>query len=372
MRQQSFIITNIFDWCLKAFVFFSPIIWLPNFTQSNLQLLFFNYGAVVLFGLSIVLPSKREFGNYLVPTLLIFGAFLSFVKNPHFLSLSFLNIIFGCMLYYAIVRCATDIKGVLKCFAIAVFVNIGALILQISGMDLLYSPQSQGWPLKCGFMAKSNHLAVFLAIITPILAYKSILFVFLIGAILFILKCYTAIIVFVIGLLFLYRAKLKNWKVVVPVVVLLIGICIVFIPPLFNEYSYKITSRIQTWEFMLKESFVNPFIGHGLDSFKIHVQTFGLDKALIINSYNEFLRVAYEFGPAFLIIFFILMFRYYKNIFLEATDKVLPNILCASVISFLAVFAFQDPLHIPRIAVPMLVMLALFEASCLKKEEKYA
>jgi hypothetical protein len=360
MLKQLFITDNFFDRCLKIFLFCLPIIWLPGFTQVNLQMLFFNYGTLILFGLGILLPAKREFRNYNILLILSLSILISLLTNPHALSLSLLNIIFGCMLYFIIVRTIQDVKGIMKVFLWLVGLNIGVAILQVFGIDFVYKEK-----VICGLMAHKNHLAMFLALASPMMISYSWLFALSILILLFYIKCTSALIGFAVGILILtYFKKIKPlYKIIIySLLAMMIVLAFIKLP------EYKTSSRLPVWEIMLKESLVNPFVGKGLDSFKILASSLSTAKTDVIISYNEYLRTSFELGILPTIIILLSLFKYYKSIFIA--NNILCQIFLASIIAFLIMMGFQDPLHITRLAIPFLAIVACFEIVCIDNQKK--
>jgi len=358
MRILSFTITNPYDWCLKIFLLFCPIIWLPGFTQNNLQMMIFNYGAVLLFGIGIILPKQREFKNYNLFLLLLLSMIVTIFRNPTQLRIGFLNIVFACLLYYSIVTNVKDIKEISKIFIWLFWINFIVLIFQLFNFNLVYKES-----VLCGLMAKSNHLAIFLAIIAPILFMQSWLYLILIGVILLLLQCYSALLAFVITVILLIINRVKNKRIVFAIIGGLGLGSIPLIIKLFGVYWYKIATRLSAWQFLLKESFINPLIGKGIGSFRLEteINNIVLGNMPVVLSYNEYFNFMYEFGLLFSGIFFVSMFLYYKRLTPEGCSF---NPLFLSIISILVVCFFQDPLHITRLAVPIITILALFEASC--------
>ena len=361
MLKQLFITGSLFDKVLKIFLFFSPLIWIGSFQQSGLQMLVFNYGALVLFGLSISLPEKREFKNYNLALILGISILISLIKNPFSLSISFINIVFGCLLYYAVIRSTVDVEAITKIFIAVALLNIYMAITQICGLKLLYREY-----VICGFMAHKNHLAMFLALVSPILIRRTWTFIPLIMIMLLYLQCYAALLGFLsVLIVWLYFKSIKlRYKIFLAGILLLGLACLaMFVMP-----AYKTSSRVPVWEVILRESFGNPFLGHGLDSFKAYSNILTTSMLIVINSYSEYMRAIFEYGIFFTTLIGYFIFRYFKNI-VSFGDR-LSQALFASIISFLIMAGFQDVLHITRLAVPFIVILVLFEVLCLDKRKE--
>ena len=362
MLRQLFITGNFFDKCLKAFIFLLPIIWLSGFTQSSLQMLFFNYGTIILFGLGILLPAKREFQNYNLFLFIIFAIVISSVRNPHSLSISLLNVIFGSMLYFIVVRNAENVNNILKIFVWLGLLNIGVSAFQAIGIDFIYREK-----VICGLMTHKNHLAVFLALIAPILLSKSRLFLLLLIPSLILTHSLSGILGLVIGAIILIYFRIKNNLLKF----LAIGLSLagLLAATVIFWQGYKLDSRLPVWNILLKEVFINPFVGKGLDSFKMLSASLTTDKIPVILVYNEYINAFFEWGIIPVLILMYSLFRYYKDIFIYSRASLT---LLASIAAFLAMMCFQDPLHLTRLAVPFLIIVALFEVSCIdNKEDDY-
>jgi len=369
MRRLSFTTTNLFDWCLKFFILLTPIIWLEGIAQRPLQLLCFHYGAIILFGIAIVLPSKRRFSNYNIPLLLLFSIIITLVRSPLGFSIVFLNILLGSLLYYAIVRGVNDIKSVSRWFIYLLLINLAVMLLQAVGLDLVYAPHVKEVKL-FGLMGSSNQLAMFAAIVTPIISMTYFNLIWVVYGLLFALKSHTAYFGYFVGLIVLiwFLNRHKYSKVFsMGLVLFVVASCVYLSPHLASSFG----SRFPAWGYMLKESFINPFLGNGLGVFAID-RNMNLSQLMIGDSYNDYFRLLYEFGSAMTIILFMSIFIYYKRLFLKARKYFTPKVLLASVCAGLACMITRDVLTTVRLAIPFLIILALFEASCLDSITKEA
>ena len=150
-------------------------------------------------------------------------------------------------------------------------------------------------------------------------------------------------------------------------VLFVIGACFF----LRGHLASSLGTRWPAWEYMLKEGFINPFIGCGLGMFSQDVSMmFG--NSLIQDSYSDYFRLIYEFGPTMFLILAVSAFLYYKRLFLQARKYFTPKILLASVTAILICMLQRDVLTVVRLAIPSVIILALFEASCLDSITKEA
>jgi len=206
------------------------------------------------------------------------------------------------------------------------------------------------------------------AIITPILSMTYFNLIWIAYGLLFVLKSHTAYLGYFTGLIVLiwFLNRHKNSRMFSMCLVLfVIGACFF----LRGHLASSLGSRWPAWEFMLKEGFINPFLGCGLGMFSQDVSMlFG--NTSIQDSYSDYFRLIYEFGPTMFLILAVSAFLYYKRLFLQARKYFTPKILLASVSAILICMVQRDVLNVVRLAIPSVIILALFEASCLDSINK--
>ena len=139
MQQQLYTIIN-YDFWLKVFLFFAPILWFPGITQNGIQTLFFNYGSLVLFCISLCGEKCRESRNPSLLVIALVSIFVSVFINYKAYPLNLISIISGIMLYYSIVTSLKDIYGAVRILMLIAGINIFVSILQMMGFGVIYTP----------------------------------------------------------------------------------------------------------------------------------------------------------------------------------------------------------------------------------------
>jgi len=366
MQSLLSIITS-FDTWLKAFILIVPTLYLPGIKQESLQLMLFHYGTLILFSIGILKDSQRKFSNPSLLLLISVSILLALTRSGRGFSLTFINIVFGSLLYYTIITSAKDAKSYVKYFLVLAWINIAFFILQVFGLNLIYSE-----PISCGAMAKEKYLAIFLSFIAPMSTTIPGLFALLIGGILLLIKSYTALLAFFASLAMLCWLKRKTDKTMSTLgILIVIAIFAAFlVPMLFSNFFYKISTRQDAWIFTLKESFQNILLGRGLDSFDNYIATTNVSATLIASTYSEYLRMMYEFGVIPFLIIIVSAIFYFKQLWIKGREYFTPKIYLASIIAILISMAFQDTMHVTRLGVLAVVILALFEVSLIDTQEK--
>jgi len=359
----------MFDKILFGFILLLSTIWLPNISQGSLQLLVFNYGTMTLFAVGIILQEKRKFTNYSLPLILSISIVLTLIRTPKCFTVGLLNILFCCMFYYVVVRNTVDISRVLRCFKWLFWFNIPFVILQAMGIQLVYMAPSPA-PLICGVMAKNYHLGFLLAIIAPILAGESLLYFVLIGIILLLIKSWAAYLAFITGMMvYLYmRFEKKSIRVSIisgSILLFISGVSMLFYHPV------KFNVRFSGWVDTLKDSLKNPVIGNGIGALQVYLDRSMCQLGGVITQYlnNDYLTILFEYGLLFVLAISYFIFRYYSGLIIKKCNDNIPKGLLASITAMLIIPFFHKVMDIPRIAVPMLLILALFEISLLDKKE---
>jgi len=322
------------------------------------------------------MKEKRPFLNYSIPVIFIYTAILSV------LSLSFsgglLHILCGFLLYYAIITRMDEkeLHLVPLVFIVTAFINIGAMFLQILGIDLIYHPKNpveamtMNWPVKCGFMGLNKHLAIFLAIVSGFSYSYCWLFSILIFGIILYLKSLTALIGFLVILLIVVSKKRKvNILPYLFAVLPVIGTAFIFITKTF----YKFTVRLEIWSEALKEIFYNIFWGKGLGNFNLNapVSWANNTKEVIGNSpiFNEYINLIGEFGLIPFLLIAMSVFLYFRKLYLKTKQCNDVKVYFQVIIAILVMCMFQDLLRFARLGGAILVIAAMFELSMITKKE---
>jgi len=377
---------KIFDWALKIFIIISPTIYIAGVSQRVVQMLFFIFWTALLLGISLMVKPIRRVKNIWVGLFLIWNIILVCLHNPQEIPLPFFNIFFGITLYYLIANYTNDIIGVCKWFIYVMLINLPLVIMQLLKYDPLFTPDSQATFIQTiyGFFAFSNHLGLYMAVIAPIVLFFNWLWLPIILFITFAPKCLTADIVFILSIFTMATLRFKYKKIILTGIVVALAL-LLFLPNLsgwlllknhqqmsMEALKIKSEGRLKIWDRTLRIALVNPYYGHGLDTFNRQSPFFTKDISQKIwdTPQNDYLHLSYEQGIIATIILaggFItnLLCRFWrerKDVFLQA----LFFSICCILISMFS----QYFLYIPRLITAVVVILALFEARVydLKKE----
>lgn len=365
-KQLSITIDTVFDKCLTVFLFVSTLIWLPGIRQNSLQMICFDYGSLLLFGLSIALPAKRDFKNYNIFLVFFLCIFVSIANNYKAYPINLIHVISGCLLYFSVVRSVKNIELIKKVFIYIALINIPFFILQRLGVNVVYNSAEVGLPIfyTSGLMSRNYHLAYFLSF-AFMFAFSSkqmkILYAVALIAILLLIKSYACILAFAIGGMVFAITKYKK-KAVLPIII----VAVLFsglIAYKHNTVAIKFLGRSEASAYIVREILVNPFIGHGIGSFEFDVNLFGKNPKHG-SAYNQYARLAYEMGllPFLLLCFGII--RYYKSICRK-------NPMLLGALAVILVFPlFHEVLRWARLSISIVVIVALYEVYCLDKIRK--
>lgn len=374
MRKELSITINfdyLFKWIVRLFALSLPIIWLPNISQDILQMMFFDYGCLFIFFLSLLVKPKREFSNYNIPIIFLYCSIFSIFSRAF--SPMLLHLLCAFLFYYAIITCMAqeEIYNITIIFLITAWINIAALFFQILGADLIYKPKdteaamTMNWPVKCGFMGLNKHLAIFLAMVSGFSYSYYWLFSILILGIILYLKSLTALIGFLVILLLFFARKRKinilPYLTVLPV----IAIAFIFITKTF----YKFTVRWEVWNIALKEIFHNIFLGKGLGNFHLPGMSISGETVLSPPISNEYIKAMAEFGLLPFLIIALSIFLYFRKLYLKTKQYNDVQVLFRAVMVILVMCLFQDMLHFARLGGVILIIVALFELSMITKKE---
>lgn len=340
--------------------------WFPNITHNGLRMLLLDYGALVLFGLSISVTPKREFKNYNIFLILLMSVIVSLCGGIKVYPINFIHIVAGCLLYIAIVRNAEDTKSIIKLMFYFCLINLGMFFLQISGINLLYLNEGGMERLLkySGFIGRSYHLAYILSFMSLlVLSFNligGIILILLACFVSFYLKCYAAMFTIAVGLSILIFLKFKKSNMIIG---LPISFCLLTGLFLFSSQRQVVIAKFQARrpavEYVLRESLVNPLVGYGIGSFERDINLFG-ETPKFQGSFNQYFRFFYEFGilPCLFMAWGII--RYFKRF-----KKYNPYYL--SSLATMAVFPlFHEVLRFSYLAILIIVVAALFEIDCIE------
>ena len=324
MMPRPLSITINYDRCLKVFLFVAPIIWLPGITQNNLQMLILDYGALMLFGLSIALPPKRQFANYNIFLVLCLYCLVSSINNFKGYPVSLIHLTAGCLLYFSIVRSVEDVKGVIRILLYLSMLNIFVFLCQFIKFDFVYADSNirimEHLISNPGLMARNYHLAYFLSFTAPfmflfgkkgaVLAAISILTVFMSGS--YDGPSYACILSLFCGLAVFVLLKFgKQTGLILISILCILGVAL-------NAGNYKTIKiktegRQKTTLYLAREAFINPFIGRGIGSLEGDKNLFG-ENPDFYPAFSEYMRITNEAGVLPFILICIGILRYFRSI----------------------------------------------------------
>ena len=203
--------SKVFDFFLKCFVIISTCFWIP--VPSNMkdmvewgyqsQELFFRYGVVLLFGLSLFVKQKRTCN------LTVIGVLIAYLIVNSIIGYSFdvqirrtlLNIFIGAVFYKLVADYADiNLKSIGTWFFWLIAFNGVMMTLQYFYLDPLFAPAIPGQKLHemSGMMGIEPHMGSLVAILSPLLCFINPLLLLICLPILFATKNSTAVLAFAI------------------------------------------------------------------------------------------------------------------------------------------------------------------------------
>lgn len=362
MEKRPSIILD-FDLAFKIFICLTTCSWMPGITQSGLQMLFLDYGAMVLMALSIYYPEEREFKNPMPAIIMAVCIAVALICNYRAFSINIVHVLAGCMIYCAMVRSLKDPRNLIKFLLILGFINIFIFFLQKFGFDPIYMPQDSDSVIQKqhlsspGILGRNYHLSFFLLPLLPLglmlKKWYSLIFLVLGSIVVIWIGSWTAI--FSLGILVLFF--ISKWLSKTALTILLCLSCLVigiFMGPMI---LHKLMLRGEIYSFIIKSALVNPFIGHGLGSFDLAA---GLDtaKPIFDSAFNQALKFMYELGILATSFILIKMFLYYRKIYAGVEFALL------SIVLFLTVPIFHETLRFAKFITMGIVIFGIYEILC--------
>jgi hypothetical protein len=285
--------------------------------------------------------------------------------------MDFLNILRGCLLYFAIVRGTENVREVLKYFVIVMWVNLGVFAIQKCGFDPVYMATEVnkfvlGHIDACGLMGRNYNLAFFLAFVLPIsMMFRKWIALFIIPVV-FLLGSWAAGLAMIVGMLiYMFNSKIKA----IPIGIIFAGIGGLI--PFARMLYLKVMLRVDIWGLAIKEIFVNPFIGYGFGAFTMYQDAMrGIAGHIsFVSSFNEYIRLFYTFGIVILSGLIFSCFSYYRKLYLNARKDIVSIALLSSVCALMVIPMFHEIFRFIRVSGLMIVMLGLFEVNLLDQKE---
>jgi len=297
----------MFNFALALFLLLSPILVIPfngfiaqfqwyqfgyfKPSVSLLQILFLQYGTLLLFVLALFSKVKRKFDNKYLG-LLFLAYFLSLFNHPKTI-VNLSMIIPGFILYYLTV----SYSGKKKLFYWVIFLvsalNTIFAILQFFNIHLIYFPKDE----IVGLMNYKTQLGIYQALAIPI-AYSLNPLLALIPTLgLLLSKSSTAIVSAFVGLAYLFRLKLK--QLYIP-----LGILIIY--SIQHSLAHKFYLRWVVWKETLS-LIIKDISGYGAGTFNYVSKSIDNVPIKFDEPYSIYLGVTYALGILGLaaLIFFI-------------------------------------------------------------------
>lgn len=373
-------IRKVFDYSLIIFVVLGTLFYRqspPNLNSHQMmefgymiQELFFRYGVIFLFALTMMMRPARNLSAAALPAFLLFaltlGVFIGFDLSVR---RAVLNLFCGAV-FYKIVAEYINLEW-LKKYAVwfwgLVAANLALCTLQWFNLDLIYRhvnydivPRSE---TVVGFMKLQANLGVLAALLSPFLWFlSSWLCLFAIPLLVF-GKSSVAILAFLVSFFFNLWFNVKRWVFAVVVVTLLSAGA--FFVVKYDMPSGQFGERFKIWHFStgmaLKES---PFVGYGLGGFAkfapAQKQSVPENKVWVW-LHNDLLQVFFEtgiIGLSILLVFLRERFREFKRYFRIQEVRILFSCLLSIFIISLAHF----PFHVGKFAGLCVFLMAVFQA----------
>lgn len=373
--------SKFFEYALKIFFVVSTLFYLP--VAGNLsgdqkvelgymhQELFFRYGTLFLFALSLLKKPNRIF------TLKHFGLFLAYIIGISiFLNFdiqsrrSILNIGLALLLFKTVVE-HIEIERI-KTFAYWAFwllcANLFLCLLQVIQHDPLYqhiNPVIMPDSDPIGFMRLKATLGIFAAVLSPLLFILSPWLSIISLPLLYYSESSVAVGAFVITTMFLLSYRMKK----VFFLLLLSLLCAAGAYYIFfiDMPSGQFASRLFIWEHTFSHALkTSPFFGVGVGKFAAFAplmkQGGGNPEPLMwIWAHNEFLQVFFELGIAGLTILGLYISGLWNKFRLYSENREIQS-LFACFLAILLVSFFHFPFHLGKLAPMCIVLMALLHA----------
>lgn len=362
-------LNSIFEFCLKLFLFLSPVFYFGDLKQSFAQELFFIFSSFGLFTLSIGLKPRREFSNIWFSLFLfwsLLSIFLHGVTTAEISRLSwpvfaissegFLPVLAGFLLFRTVYCYVNKPERFLKPIILACIINLIFASFQSGGINLIYTHRST----ICGMMGLSSQLGSYSAMIFPIAGFINPLLAILPFVCLLLAESFSPILAlasaFLIYVVFSARIRFKPFSLFLIIVAVGGGIC--FITAHWHTFLVKIARRWAMWQPLIKAIIERPFIGCGWRNYISIISDFGTYASS--RPHQDWGHIACEIGAAGV----IFIAGYLSNLgkrFKRAVKDKLAWALGISVLVILINMTFQTTIRYANIAGTFFPFLAFLE-----------
>jgi len=334
------------------------------------QGLFFVFGVLALYGISLITKPVREYRNPLLGLMILWALASVFMHRTAFLNNSyviqyvnysmlaegFIYVLASCILVRLVITHSKFFDIFYPLFGINVL-NLFFVITQQKGIDLIWEKV----PTICGLLGTSSNLCVFSAISVPILAKKKWYLALIPLYIIFAVRSFTGALALIIATI-IYLCLIKNKAIKHSGVFMrdwvearydhFIATCvligIIFCQFNFHSLKTKLMIRLELWATAVKDI---TWIGKGFD--------IGLTRNMIYSKldngmtyiHNDYLNIARDLGIVFLVLIVLNILNVLKRAKID-------YLLVAVMILIIGCF-FQTSFYFSRIASVGLIILAL-------------
>lgn len=384
------IINTFFDYALKIFVVLGTLFYLPTparitdayqateFGYAS-QELFFRYGVIFLYGISMALIPKRQFkfnSGFVLMTFLIFiSCFQGFDTQ---IRRQVLNIFLGLAFYKMVVEHfeIRKIREFAGWFFWLLVANLVLCFFQEFKADPIFRHVNYDivpvGETMVGFMKLKAHLGTMAAIVSPILLVLSPWLLLISLPLIYYSKASAAALAFTLSLSMVafLRMNKKVFAVILLVLVLAGGFYILK----FDMPTGQFNQRLMMWHRTLAEGLTQgPFFGLSIGSFgrwaPQSAQLTVEEKLTWIWAHNDLLQAFFEMGITGLVIILCFIRGRFRDFKKYSSIKDV-QALFGCFVSILVVSFFHFPFHQGKTVGLCLFLMALFHAR-IAEEEKY-
>jgi hypothetical protein len=374
-------IEKFFDYCLKIFIVLSPALFVPSppgmqpietieFGYMS-QELFFRYGIIFLFGITMMMRPVRilkfNSGFAFLAIAIVFSLFIDFNIQVR---RQLLNLFFGLLFYKIVVEYIqlNKLKEYAGWFFWFLFANLMLCLFQNIGYDPIFRhihsnlvPTTENI---VGFMRLRANLGVITAMVAPILILLSPWTLIVTLPLLFYAKSSAAVLAVLssLGVIFSQRVPKKIF-VLVLAGLLALGIFYVLKMDMPNgDFGKRPEIWFRTAHEVLTKS---PFVGFGLGSFAKWMPSMDQigvsDKLFWIWVHNDYLQVLFTNGIVGLVVILCFVKTRIRE-FLRLRENHEIQVLFGCFLSVAIISFFHFPFEMAKLAGIAVFMMALFHA----------
>lgn len=363
---------SLFETFLKVFLVVSTVLYWPNMMAYKPQEIFIQYGCLILFGLSLFVPQKREISNAYLGMLLLFCTFSTLIlKFEAHSQLQLFNMFLGIMAMKIIAeRIDLDVRWIGKLFIGLALVNICLIALQVANIDPIFQNINYDKMSRVdvvGFMGARFALGCIGALMTPFVFAVSPWACIVLLPLLYYGQSSTAVAAFALCFMFLmwFKNKWAFWGLVGAFTAG--AVCYV----VFLDYpTGQFMKRLKIWWYGINLMKAHPWFGHGLGGWaKMNINSIqqnGVPEQWVW-AHNEYLQFLFEMGAVGTVFLYSFLKNFIKNIDLAISSQRV-MVAASIVLGMLCVFHF--PFHIGRLASISIVIVALMLAHTSKVENE--